>query len=137
MAHRDKTMQPHFTPEQRAACGLRQRIAHGLVAGPDAVAPLAAILYGPDYTASTLAAELLGRTGAEEAVVPLVETVLFGDGAEPFWNRRMRLAALASLAALESDDEMVVAAFAAARHDSDAEVAAAAAALLPPRRLAS
>jgi hypothetical protein len=126
MSHREKSFQPHFSRQQAAACSLRQRIAQGLVQGERAVADACAVLYDGDYTASTLAAELLGLSGSSAAIAPLVETVLHADAAEAFACRRLRITAIAALVRLAPDDDMAVGAFIAASRDPDQQVAIAA-----------
>jgi HEAT repeat protein len=84
---------------------------------------LVSILYGADAVASLLACDVLGSRGGADAVVPLVETVLWSDPDGGALQRELRVSALAGLRELAPDDDMVVSTFMAASRDPDPDVA--------------
>ena len=135
MRHVDKTYCVSFTPSQSSACRLRRRIQAGLAMPEYAVPELVELLYGEDYTASTVAADVLGELGRPEAVLPLIETVLWNDAESRYFNRRLRCAAIEALLRLGPTDDLVSRTLQAATHDPDPEIREAAkAALESPRR---
>ncbi len=103
--HLDKTFRISFTSMQDRACTLRRRLAAGLSAA-DGIAELIGILYGDDFTASTVAATTLGDHGSEQAILPLVETVLWTDPEQMYFSRQLRSAAIVALGKLDVPDDL-------------------------------
>jgi hypothetical protein len=137
MRHLEKTYRVHFTRAQERVCTLRRRLAAGLLPPGEAMTDLVAILYGEDYTASVIAALALGEHGTADAIVPLVETLLWSDDDHRFLSRQLRCAALHALDRIGRGDDLAENALFAARWDHDSEVAERARGLTPQLDLAS
>ncbi len=100
----------------------------------DAVPELVTLLFCADYTVSVVATATLGTHGGKDAVLPLVETVLWasadtGSHQDRYFVRQLRCAAVNALKR-HTDDATAVNALRAATWDPDPEVAGTAAALV-------
>lgn len=123
MRHSEKTYRVHFSPAQERACKLRRRLAAGLLSPERAMPDLVELLYGDDYTACTVAAQVLGEHGGPEAILPLIDTLLWHDEEQRYFSRQLRCAAVEALERLGRDNEMAANAILAARWDPDPAVA--------------
>ena len=120
MPHKHKSLSP--TPVTLDPVTLRDALADPF-RREAVVAELVAILYGEDGLAAIAACGWLAVSRSHQAILPLVETVLWSEAEAPI-ERRLRLAAVEALRHLAPGDEMVVSTFLAASRDPDTVLAA-------------